>query len=173
MLGASLLLGLVWRSRPGSPGPAGLDRRRGDRRGTGHPLEAARVILTGPNRIETTNREGRFTLPQRGPRAAYQVRVLRLGYRPATDTAAVAPGETVALDFALTPAPVQLDEIVTTATGEQRKLEVANAVSTIDAARIAEEAPIAEFGNLISGRAAGVQVQKSGGTTGTAGPRNR
>ena len=27
--------------------------------------------------------------------------------------------------------------------------------------------PIAEFGNLISGRAAGVQVQKSGGTTGT------
>jgi len=40
-----------------------------------------------------------------------------LGYRPETDSAAVAPGETVALDFALTPAPVQLDEIVTTATG--------------------------------------------------------
>ena len=35
-------------------------------------------------------------------------------------------------------APVQLDEIVTTATGEQRKLEMANAVSTIDAAKIAE-----------------------------------
>ncbi len=31
----------------------------------------------------------------------------------------------------------------------------ANAVSTIDAARVAEEAPITEFGNLISGRAAG------------------
>jgi len=26
---------------------------------TGEPLEAARVVLTGPNRIETTNREGR------------------------------------------------------------------------------------------------------------------
>ena len=64
-------------------------------------------------------------------------------------------------------APVQLDEIVSTATGEQRKLEVANAVSTIDAAKIAEESPITEFGNLISGRAAGVQVLKSGGTTGT------
>ena len=93
--------------------------------------------------------------------------MLRLGYRPATDTANVAPGETVTLDFALNGAPVQLDEIVTTATGEQRKLEVGNAVTTIDAARVAEEAPITEFGNLISGRAAGVQVQKSGGTTGT------
>ena len=55
-----------------------------------------------------------------------------VGYRPATETASVAAGEAATLDFALTAAPVQLDEIVTTATGEQRKLEIANAVSTID-----------------------------------------
>jgi TonB-linked SusC/RagA family outer membrane protein len=135
-------------------------------RATSGPLEAARVVLTGANRIETTNREGRYRF--RGVEAGnYQVRVLRLGYKPDTATAAVTPGGSATVDFAMTPQPVQLDEIVTTATGEQRKLEVANAVSTIDAARIAEEAPIAEFGNLISGRAAGVQVLKSGGTTGT------
>jgi len=133
---------------------------------TGQPLEAARVLLNGPNRIETTNTEGRYLFRNVAP-GSYAVRVLRLGYRPATDTANVAPGEEVTLDFGLTGAPVQLDEIVTTATGEQRKLEVANAVSTIDAARITEESPITEFGNLLSGRAAGVQVQKSGGTTGT------
>ena len=40
---------------------------------------------------------------------------------------------------------MQLDEIVSTATGEQRKLEIGNAVTTIDAARIAETAPITEF----------------------------
>ncbi len=133
---------------------------------TGQPLEAARILLTGPNRIETTNQEGRYLFRNVAP-GSYALRVLRLGYRPATDTANVAPGEAVTLDFALIGAPVQLDEIVTTATGEQRKLEVANAVSTIDAARVAEESPITEFGNLLSGRAAGVQVQKSGGTTGT------
>ncbi|HWB43318.1 MAG TPA: carboxypeptidase regulatory-like domain-containing protein, partial [Gemmatimonadales bacterium] len=133
---------------------------------TGQPLEAARVVLTGTNRLTETNREGRYTLRNVAP-GTYAVRVLRLGYRPATDTANVAPGEEVTLDFALTGAPVQLDEIVTTATGEQRKLEVGNAVATIDVARVAEESPIAEFGNLLSGRAAGVQVQKSGGTTGT------
>jgi TonB-linked SusC/RagA family outer membrane protein len=132
----------------------------------GAPLEAARVILTGPNRIESTNRDGRFLFREVAP-GSYQVRVLRLGYKPDTATASVGPGETVALTFSLNAAPVQLDEIVSTATGEQRKLEVANAVSSIDAARVAEESPIAEFGNLLSGRAAGVQVLKSGGATGT------
>ena len=133
---------------------------------TGQPLEAARVVLTGSNRIEGTSQEGRYLFRNVAP-GSYAVRVLRLGYRPATDSANVAPGEAVALDFKLTGAPVQLDEIVTTATGQQRKLEVANAVATIDAARVTEESPISEFGNLLSGRAAGVQVQKSGGTTGT------
>jgi len=133
---------------------------------TGQALEAARVILIEPNRIVGTNQEGRYQFGNVAP-GSYGVRVLRLGYAPVTDSANVAPGEAVTLDFALTPAPVQLDEIVTTATGEQRKLEVGNVVATIDAARVAEESPITEFGNLLSGRAAGVQVQKTGGTTGT------
>jgi TonB-linked SusC/RagA family outer membrane protein len=166
LLGAGLLLGAF------AVAPATAAAQQGAIGGvvtdesTGDPLEAARVILTGPNRIETTNRDGRFLF--RGvAEGNYQVRVLRLGYKPATATAAVAPGETVDLQVVMTAAPVQLDEIVSTATGEQRKLEVANAVSTIDVARVVEESPIAEFGNLLSGRAAGVQVQKSGGTTGT------
>ena len=79
----------------------------------------------------------------------------------------MADGETATLDFGMTPAPVQLDEIVTTATGEQRKLEIANAISTIDVQAVAKLSPITEFTNLISGRAPGVQVLKSGGTTGT------
>ena len=134
--------------------------------GTGTPLEAARVILTGTTRIGTTDRDGRYTLRDVAP-GTYQLRVLRLGYRPEVQPATVAGGETVTLDFSMTAAPVQLDEIVSTATGEQRKLEIANAVSTIDAAAVAELQPITEFTNLISGRAPGVQVLKSGGTTGT------
>jgi len=133
---------------------------------TGDPLETARVILVGPNRIEGTNREGRYSFRGVGP-GTHQVRVLRVGYRPAADSAAVASGESVTLDFKLTPAPVQLDEIVTTATGQQSRLEIGNSVSTIAASKVAEEAPITEFGDLLSGRAAGVQVLKSSGATGT------
>jgi TonB-linked SusC/RagA family outer membrane protein len=135
-------------------------------RATGDPLENARVVVVGPNRIEVTGQEGRYNF--RGVAAGtHAVRVLRLGYRPATDTVAMATGEVVSLDFALVPSPVQLDEIVTTATGQQSRLEIGNSVSTIAAAQVAEEAPITEFGNLLSGRASGVQVLKSSGATGT------
>jgi TonB-linked SusC/RagA family outer membrane protein len=133
---------------------------------TRDPLENARVVLVGPNRIEGTGLDGRYTF--RGVASGrYQVRVLRVGYRPATASTAVISEATVTLDFALTPAPVQLDEIVTTATGQQSKLEIGNSVATIDASKVAEEAPITEFGNLLTGRAAGVQVLKSSGATGT------
>ncbi|HEX7338032.1 MAG TPA: SusC/RagA family TonB-linked outer membrane protein [Gemmatimonadales bacterium] len=132
----------------------------------GTPLEAARVILTGTSQIETTTREGRFLFREVSP-GTHQVRVLRVGYKPATETVEVRPGETAAVSFRLAAAVVQLDELVTTATGEQRKLEIGNAVTTIDAAKVAEQAPITEFTNLISGRAPGVQVLKSSGTTGT------
>lgn len=135
-------------------------------RETTAPLEGARVIVTGTSIIETTDQEGRYTVRSVQP-GRYQVRALRIGYQPKVDSVTVGPDETVVVDFALTAAPVQLDEIVTTATGEQRKLEVGNAVSTIDAASVAETQPITELGNLISGRAAGVQVLKSGGTVGT------
>ncbi len=166
ILGAGLLLGALGLAPTGAMAQQGAIEGTVTDQATGQPLEAARVLLIGTGRIETTNREGHYRV--RGvPEGSYQVQVIRLGFRPVTDTANVAPGETVTLDFAMEPAPVQLEEIVTTATGEQRKLEVANAVSTIDAAAVAEESPITEFGNLLSGRAAGVTVQKAGGTTGS------
>ncbi len=129
-------------------------------------LEGARVLITGSNRIETSGREGQYTFRDVAP-GNYQLRVLRVGYRPDTGSVAVTAGAAATLDFAMKAAPVQLDEVVSTATGEQRKLEIGNSVSTIDAAQVAETAPITEFANLISGRAAGVQVLKSSGTTGT------
>lgn len=133
---------------------------------TKDPLENARVMLVGLNRIEGTGRDGRYTF--RGvPVGQHQVRVLRLGYRPTSDTAAVGDRAVVTLDFGLTPAPVQLDEIVTTATGQQRKLEIGNSIATIAASQVAEESPITDFGSLLNGRAAGVEVLKSSGATGT------
>jgi TonB-dependent starch-binding outer membrane protein SusC len=135
-------------------------------RATGEHLENARVVLAGSNRVETTGQDGQYTFRGVAP-GRYLVRVLRLGYQPASDTAVVAAGERVALDFRLTPSPVQLDELVTTATGQQSRLEIGNSVSTIEASKVAEEAPITEFTNLLSGRAAGVQVLKSSGAIGT------
>ncbi|MFL5530551.1 MAG: TonB-dependent receptor plug domain-containing protein, partial [Gemmatimonadales bacterium] len=133
---------------------------------TGQPLEAARVVLAGPNRVETTGQDGQYTFRGVAP-GRYLLRVLRLGYQPAGDTVQVAAGEVVAHNFTMTLSPVQLDELVTTATGQQSRLEIGNSIATIPAAQVAEEAPIMEFTNLLSGRAAGVEVLKSSGATGT------
>src|SRR5262245_16060295 len=67
---------------------------------TGQALEAARVVITGTNLIETTNREGKYHF-RNVKDGSYQVRALRLGFKPVADTANVAPGETVTLDFSM------------------------------------------------------------------------
>ena len=66
----------------------------------GAPLETARVLLTGTNRIESSGREGQYTFRNLAP-GTYQLRVLRVGYRPDTGSVAVAGSEAATLDFAL------------------------------------------------------------------------
>jgi TonB-linked SusC/RagA family outer membrane protein len=166
---APLLAALVLLGVPAAAlaqGQAGTIGGRITDQTTGTGLEAARIVMSGTSRIETSNRDGDYRFRGVVP-GTYQVRVLRVGYRPLVQSATVGAGEDATLDFALEPAPVQLDEVVSTATGEQRKLEIANAISTIDVDAVARLSPITEFTNLISGRAPGVQVLKSGGTTGT------
>ena len=98
----------------------------------GAPIEDARVQLVGTSLIETTNREGRFLFRSVAP-GTYQVRVIYVGYTSETKPVTVGANETAAVDFALASVPITLDEIVVTATGEQRKLEVPNVVATIKA----------------------------------------
>ncbi|MEP7177441.1 MAG: carboxypeptidase-like regulatory domain-containing protein, partial [Gemmatimonadales bacterium] len=80
----------------------------------GTPLEAARIVLSGTNRIETSDRSGTFTFRGVAP-GSYQLRALRLGYRPAVQQVTLAEGGTATTDIAMTAAPIQLDEIVSTA----------------------------------------------------------
>ncbi len=133
---------------------------------TGKGIGGARVVLSGTSRIETTNQDGGYQFRALAP-GSYQVRAFAIGFEAQIRSVTLGPDEAASLDFVMKQAPVQLDEIVTTATGQQSKLEIGNAVATIDAKKVAEEAPITEFGNLISGRAAGVQVLKSSGVIGT------
>jgi TonB-linked SusC/RagA family outer membrane protein len=128
-------------------------------------IVGARVLIVGSPRIESTGQDGSYSFRGIAP-GAYQVRVVAIGYQAQTQAVTV-PAEGTNLDFNLQQAAVQLDEIVTTATGQQSKLEIGNAVSTIEAAKVAEQSPITEFGDLLSARAAGVQVLKSSGVIGT------
>ncbi|WP_373060462.1 SusC/RagA family TonB-linked outer membrane protein, partial [Gemmatimonas sp.] len=129
------------------------------------PVEAARVFLVGTNFAAATGVDGRVLL--RGiPAAEYTVRVLRVGYTEQTKKQLIAAGQTATIEFAMATAAINLAAVVTTATGEQRRVEIGNATANIDAAKVLQSAPVSNLSDLLNSRAPGVTVT-SGSQTGT------
>ena len=130
---------------------------------TGQPVPAAQVSIVGTNVGTVSNDQGQFTI-RGAPVRQVTVRVLRVGYSEQTQPVAVTAGAPVTVNFALRQVSVNLAAVVTTATGQERRVEVGNAVSTIDAAKTVEQAPVANINDLLNSRAPGVQLQTSGAT---------
>ena len=125
--------------------------------GTNAPLGDSRVVVVNTSVSALTGADGRYTL--RGvPTGALEVRVLRVGFQEQKKPISITAGASATLDFTMEPAIVQLQEVVTTATGEQRKVELGNAVSTINAAERVEASTINNMADLLVAKAPGVQV---------------
>ena len=121
------------------------------------PLSDVRIAVVGSPIAVLSGADGRYTL--RGvPAGTPEVRVLRVGFTEQKKAIAVSTGASVTLDFAMAQAVVQLQEIVTTATGEQRRVELGNSVGVINVAAAVETAPIKNMGDLLTAKAPGVQV---------------
>lgn len=132
---------------------------------TNEPLSDVRVIVVGTAVFTVTNADGRYTL--RGvPAGNSEVRVLRVGYTEMKKPVTVAAGGSATLDFVMGRAIIVLQEVVTTATGDQRRVELGNAVSTIDAARQVEASSIKNMGDLLVAKAPGVQILPANMTSG-------
>jgi TonB-linked SusC/RagA family outer membrane protein len=125
--------------------------------GTNAPLAEARVLVIGTSIFTTTNAEGLYTL-RNVPAGNTEVRVLRVGYVEQKKPVSVTTGQTSPLDFSLQQTVVQLEQVVTTATGEQRRTELGNTVSSINVADRAITAPIKNLGEALALQAPGVQV---------------
>ena len=124
---------------------------------TGQPLSDARVVLVGTTFLQSTNAEGRYRFVNVSP-GQVTVRASFIGYAAGNRTVTVGAGETATVDLALTQAPFTLDARVVTATGEQARRELGNAVSTLRTDSLLRQAPAATLGDLLVGKAAGVQV---------------
>lgn len=131
---------------------------------TGLPLQGARIMLVGTNKSATTDGDGRFQLRNvaDGPTT---IRVVMIGYESYGLMLTVVGGISSA-DFRLNKAVITLDEIVVTATGEQRKREIANAIGTVDVASIVELAPAMSIDEVLAGQTPGVTLLRSSGTVG-------
>ena len=139
---------------------------------SGQPISGAKVGVVGTTLVTQTNAEGRYTLA-RIPAGTATLRVSAIGYAAATPSVTVADGATVTHDVGLKLQPYSLDEIVVTATGDQPKREVANAVSTVSVATVVQNGPIANMSDLLSARVPGVEVLPSAITGGGARVRIR
>jgi TonB-linked SusC/RagA family outer membrane protein len=127
----------------------------------GQPIVGAQVRVIGTNIGTVTDDAGQYTI-RLVPPGDVTLRVTRIGFAEQTRTVASTAGMTANADFTLAPVAIQLAEVVTTATGEQRRVEVANAVTRIDAARAVEVGAIQNVGQVLATRAPGVQVQQGG-----------
>jgi TonB-linked SusC/RagA family outer membrane protein len=125
---------------------------------SGQPLAEARVLAIGTSQSATTGEDGKFTL-RNAPAGTVQLQVLRVGFQSQKKNVTVTAGATATADFVLAIAVAQLEEVVTTATGQQRKVELGNAVSTLgDVTKRVEETPNHTVSDLLIAKSPGVTL---------------
>ncbi|MSR07337.1 MAG: SusC/RagA family TonB-linked outer membrane protein [Gemmatimonadetes bacterium] len=134
------------------------------------PIPLATVVVQGTTLQAQTDVAGRFVI-RNVPVGIKVLSVRIIGFRPVQQSVEVRSGASTVADFTLEAQSVMLDQIVVTGTagGTQRRA-VGTDVSRIAAAAdvvLATGAQTAQ--SLISGRAAGVQVQLPSGEVGGGG----
>jgi TonB-linked SusC/RagA family outer membrane protein len=134
---------------------------------TGHAIAGASVVLVGTRWHATTGDDGQYRLED-VTAASYTLTVSRIGYAKQSQAVTVAMGQELTIDVTLDILPTELERVVVTATGPQRKREVGNLIETIAADSIVATGPITSLTDVISARAPGVQVFSSGGFTGAS-----
>ena len=132
--------------------------------GSGQPIPAAQVLVSGTTIGTTTDANGRFRLGGlSGESVTLEVR--RIGFRPARQTVRVGLTD---VRITLNEQSVALDEVVVTGTaGGQAKRELGNAVTSINAGEVSERGTVNSIAQMLNARAPGVFINPSSGNVGT------
>jgi TonB-linked SusC/RagA family outer membrane protein len=137
---------------------------------SGQPISLARINVVGTALGAQTNTQGQYVIRGLNP-GRIEIRALRVGYAEQRASVTVASGQTATLNFEMKGVAIELNPVVTTATGDQRRVEVGNAIAQIDATKVAETTAISNIGDMLTARAPGVLVVP--GTQTGAGTRIR
>jgi TonB-linked SusC/RagA family outer membrane protein len=121
------------------------------------PIPDARITVVGTNLRAATGTDGSYTV-RNVPAGAHVVRALRIGFAEQSRSVTVTAGQAATADFALGAVATRLEGVVTTVTGQQRKIEVGNAIAQIDASKAVETKAVSNVADLLTSRAAGVLV---------------
>ena len=137
---------------------------------SGGPVPAVQVSVVGTTLGAISAQNGEFTI-RNVPAGQARVRAIRVGFTESVQVVPVTAGQTANVTFRMNAAAITLSPVVTTATGEQRRVEVGNAVGQIAAAEVTQTQAVQSVGDLLSARTPGVQVL--GGNMTGAGSRVR
>ena len=129
--------------------------------GGGRPLAGAQVTAVGKSQAAITDVQGRFRiLGLTGPTVA--LRVTRLGYKPVTRTVSVGDG---GIRIALEQAAHGLEQVVVTASGEQRLKEMGSAIERVRVDSVAQTAAFTNIAEMVNSRVAGVYIKTTSGSS--------
>jgi TonB-linked SusC/RagA family outer membrane protein len=131
----------------------------------GTPVGTGEVRVVGTQLRTMLTTDGRYVLRD-VPAGAVQLRIAAIGYTAMTSSTTVTAGQSTTLDFALSRSVVTLEEVVTTATGEQSRRSVANVISTVKTDSIAKVAAVSSVSDILTARVPGVTVLQGYGMTG-------
>ena len=130
------------------------------------PLAGAQMTVDGTPIGGLVNNTGRYLLLN-VPAGEQTITAQIIGYGTQTLTVTVVAGETATLDFNLRQEALSLEGVIVTGTaGAARRKEIGNAISAVSAADI-EVAAVTDFGDILQGRTAGVQINDHGGQVGS------
>lgn len=135
---------------------------------TRQPIAQVRIVVPGTALETQTNATGAYRLTN-VPAGRQTVRLFRLGYKAIADTVVLQSGETVTLNFQMTPSLVKLSEVVVTGTaGNQERRAQSAQVASLNASEIVKTAPVSNVGELLQSRIPGVAISSNSGSVGTA-----
>jgi TonB-linked SusC/RagA family outer membrane protein len=121
---------------------------------SGKPVAGASVTIRGSNKGTTSNSNGEFSLPV--PKGATLV-ISGVGYTSKT----IVINEETNISVSLDATDRSMDEVVVVGYGTQRKKDVTGAVVSVGEKAL-REVPTANLQGALQGRAAGLEVQRTG-----------
>src|SRR5206468_5702984 len=123
---------------------------------TGKPFSGVTVMHKGTSNGTTTDANGVYKLSV--PNSKSVLVFSFVGY-PSRE---MEVGNKSTIDIALSPSAGQLDEVVVTGYGTQRRKEVTSAITTVSAAQF-NKGNISNVAQLLQGKVAGLSIARPGG----------
>jgi len=135
---------------------------------TQRPLAGVVVNVAGTNLGALTNQNGAYLLTNVSA-GSHTLVVRMIGYARAEASVTVQPNDVLEANFSLTQSAIELDGLVVTGTpGAVQKRTLGNTVGTIQAAEIAEMAPMTTVAQMLTSRTPSLTVMAGSGQVGAA-----